>query len=73
MRVEHRATPTMKCERKNRGDENDGREKVRKKPKTPHWPQRYRAAKTQTAFSREHWHWDRTVLETMAFLKSYFD
>lgn len=30
MRVEHRASPTMKCKTQNGGDENEGREEVQK-------------------------------------------
>ena len=32
-RVEHRVSPTMKCKRQSGGDENEGREKVQKRPK----------------------------------------
>lgn len=32
-RVEHRPSSTMKCKRQSGGDENEGIEKVQKKPK----------------------------------------
>jgi len=47
MRAGHRASPMTKCKRQNEGDENEGRAKVQKKPKTPLWTQRNRAQKSK--------------------------